>query len=427
MTASVLSATERHDVKRPDFKKLFQKKDLMLFLIASALLGVAAAVDSSTMSNKLYEGLQGNLIQRSLLEIPRELPGLMIIFVFALINSFSDRRVAGIANIIAGIGMLAFGNLAYQFGPMIVTLILYSLGMHMYFPLASSLAMSFASKGKLGRRMGQVQGVNSAALIISAALLYVLFQFARMSYEAAFTAGAVCLVLAGVLFLMMSPIKTRKGMKRFVWRKEYKLYYALSVVNGARQQLTITFAPWLLIDVFKQPVTTLTLLFFIISAINVFFKPLLGHLIDKLGERFVLMSEAVLLFVLCFGYAFAKYMFDDLTALIITASCYVLDTVIMSVSMARATYIKKIAVDPMDVTPTLTTGLSLTHLLSLSIPILAGFIWYSSGASGYIYIFMGGAAISIANFFLAVRVKVPRLHIPESEAESLPYEEPVKQ
>ncbi len=407
-----------------DIRKYFKNRDLVLFLAASALLGIAAAVDSSTMSNKLYEGLQGNLVERGLLEIPRETPGLLIILVFALVNSFSDRRVAGIANILAGIGMLAFGNLAYQLTPMILTLVIYTLGVHMYFPLSSSLAMSFAKEGALGKRLGQVQGVNSAALILSAAILYVLFRFAQMSYEAAFSAGAVCLMGAGVLFLCMSPIPSRKGLKRFVWRKEYGLFYALSIVGGARTQLTITFAPWLLIDVFKQPVTTITLLFFIISAINVFFKPLLGHMIDKLGERFVLVAEAISLFVLCFGYAFSTYLFSSFVALIITSACYVLDSAIMSVSMARATYVKKICNCPEDVTPTLTMGISLNHVTSISIPIVAGLIWYSSGSAGYVYVFMGGAAISVLNLILALRIRVPKGEAPGEDAVKAAIEPP---
>jgi MFS family permease len=268
--------------------------------------------------------------------------------------------------------------------------------------------MSFAKEGALGKRLGQVQGVNSVALILSAGILYMLFRFANMSYEAAFTAGAVCLIGGGVLFLCMSPTKSRKGLKRFVWRKEYSLFYVLSIVGGARTQLTITFAPWLLIDIFKQPVTTLTLLFFIICMINVFFKPWLGHIIDKMGERFVLIAEAISLFVLCFGYAFSIYIFTPMVALIITAGCYVIDSVVMSVSMARATYVKKIALCPEDVTPTLTMGVSLNHVTSISIPILAGLIWYSSGSAGYIYVFMGGAVISIVNLLLALRVRVPK-------------------
>ena len=396
-----------------------QKRDLVLFLIASALIGAAAAVDSTSLSNRLYDVLKLNVLERSILEIPREIPGLIIIAIYGFLCSFSDRRVSAIANILAGLGMLLFGIFGNTYLPVVITICIYSLGFHMYMPLANSLSLSFAKEGAMGKRIGQVQGVNSAALIISAAILYALYQFLHLSYLAAYLAGAICLILAGILFLMMSPVKMPRKRYKIHFKKEYKLYYILSLVNGARGQLTYTFGPWLLIDTFKQPVTTITLLFFIVSAINVFFKPFLGMLIDKKGERFVMTAEAIILFVLSFGFAFAKSVFPSGTALVIVGVCYVIDNAILSVSMARATYIKKIAVTPEDVTPVMFMGTSLNHVFTVTLPLLAGVVWLSSGESGYIYVFMCGAVISVANVLLASRIRLPGKGTAAAEAVEL--------
>jgi hypothetical protein len=385
----------------------FQKRDLVLFLAASALIGAAVAVDASSLSNRLYEGLGLDVMQRSLLELPRELPGLLLILIYGAFSAFSDRRLSAISAIIAGAGMFLFGNAGNRLAAVVVALCVYNLGIHLFIPLMNSLSFSFAKEGALGRRMGQVQGVNSAALIAAAGGLYLLYRFWHLSYAAAYTTGAVCLIAAGVLFLCMSPAPKPERQQRIRFKKEYRLYYLLSLVNGARAQLTVTFVPWLLIDVYKQPVTTLTLLCFAIYALNVAFKPLLGLLIDKKGERFVLTAEACIMFVLALGFAFAKDVLPLGAALVAVAACFVADNLLFSVSMARATYIKKIALTPADVTPAMFMGTTLNHLFSIAVPVLAGLAWYSGGSGGYAYVFMGGAAISAVNICLAARVRVP--------------------
>lgn len=195
------------------------------------------------------------------------------------------------------------------------------------------------------------------------------------------------------------------GKKRFVFRKDYYLYYIMSIVNGARKQITLTFVPWLIIDIFQQPVTTLTMLFFIVCVINIFFKPWFGSLIDKKGERYAMQLEAIVMFVACIGFIFAKPMFSFTTALIIVGFCYVIDKLMESASMARATYAKRISKDPTEVARTLSMGLSMDHVVSMLIPVLAGYVWYANGTDGYRYVFIGALFISLLNFFIASKLE----------------------
>lgn len=380
-------------------------KDFGLFLLASIFLGIALAVDNTTFANRLYEDLKFTVMQRSMLETPRELPGLLTVFFIGMLHALGDIRIAAVANIIGGIGMLAFGFVPSNFGLVLICLMIYSTGQHIYLPLSASLSMSFAKEGSFGKRIGQVQSLGTGALIVSSGALYIMYKIFHMSYKAAFAAGGFAMIFAGVLFFFMDNHRTEKSAQRFIFRKQYALYYTLSIINGARKQLTLTFVPWLIIDTFKQPVTTITLLFFSVSAIHVFFKPWLGNLIDKKGERFVLMSEAVLLFIVCFGFAYAKTFLPFSAALAIACACYIIDNLLIAVSMARATYIRKIAVHPSDVSGTLSMGTTLDHVISMFIPLFAGYVWYSNGSSGYIYVFLGGAAISVLNFLIASGIK----------------------
>ena len=288
----------------------------------------------------------------------------------------------------------------------LIFLVIYSTGQHIYLPMFSSITMSFARGENFGQRMGQVQGLGSLSIIVSSAVLFILYRFFEVTYQFVFVAASFAMIMAGILFFFMKSEKKVVSEKRFVFRKEYKLYYVMSVVNGARKQITLTFVPWLIIDVFQQPVTTITMLFFIVCVINIFFKPWFGGLIDKRGERVAMQLEAIVMFIACIGFIFAKQLFSFQTALLIAGACYIMDKLMESASMARATYVKKLSSDPSEVARTLSMGQSMDHLVSMLIPILAGYIWYTNGTDGYRYVFIGALFISLLNFYIASKVNL---------------------
>jgi predicted MFS family arabinose efflux permease len=193
---------------------------------------------------------------------------------------------------------------------------------------------------------------------------------------------------------------------KFQLRKEYRLFYWLNILYGTRKQIFLTFAPWVLVTIFRQKTQVLATLLAIGGVIGIFFKPMLGRAIDKLGERFILTAEAVLLVFVCLGYGYSREVFSETAALFVAFACYVLDQLLMSVSMARATYLQKIAVVPEDVAQTLTMGVTIDHALSISIALLGGFLWVTWG---YQYIFLLGAIIAVINFFSALRIRTKKI------------------
>ena len=388
-------------------------RDFLLFLIASALLGVTMAVENSSFANRLVEDLGFTTDQRTFLEIPRELPGLLVVFFSGALAFLGDVRIAAIANILGGVGLMAFGLVPSGYWPVVGTMMIYSTGSHLFMPVQGAIGMSFAKEGKLGRRLGEIQSVNTAALIITAAALFLLYKYVNIPFVASFTVGAIAMVLAGVVFLFMSSGKTEVRKQRFVFKKKFRLFYVLSIIYGARKQVTYTFVPWLLITVYDQPATTMTLLFFIVAVINIFFRPWLGALIDKKGERFVLFLEAALLLFACFGFALSKILFAPTTALVVASCCYVIDNLFSGAGMARTTYVRRLSDDPAEVSATLALGTSLDHIISMSMPVFAGMLWSMGEGNGYIYVFAVGAAVSVANMILSSRVRVPK----QAEAE----------
>ncbi len=138
--------------------------------------------------------------------------------------------------------------------------------------------------------------------------------------------------------------------------------------------------------------------------IGILFQPLLGWAIDHLGERFVLASEAVILVFICFGYGYAKFLLPEGIAFLVVCACYLLDQMVFSVSMARATYMKKIARRPEDVQPALTASVTIDHIFSISAALIGGVIW---DRFGFQYVFLFGVGIALLNLLVALQVKLP--------------------
>ncbi len=128
-------------------------------------------------------------------------------------------------------------------------------------------------------------------------------------------------------------------------------------------------------------------------------------MIDHFGERVVLASEAVLLVFVCFGYGFSRSWFAESTAFLVVCGCFLLDQMLMSVGMARSTYMKKIALQPSDVQPALTLAVTIDHVFSISVALLGGLIW---NVFGFQYVFLMGTVIALINLVVALQVRLPK-------------------
>lgn len=382
------------------------KRDFVLFLLASAALGITQSVDTSFFNNFLNDYYHLTITQRTFLEIPREFPGFAVVFVTGLLFAFGDVRTAAVANLLGGLGALGLAFWSPEYLPMIGWLTVYSMGQHLFMPMSNSIGMNLAADGHMGRRLGQINSVNTAVFLVTSLATAFLFRFIKIDYHLAFSFSAAAFFLSAVLILSMTPHSGKRIGKRFVLRKEYNVFYGLNILFGARKQIFITFGPWVLIKVFGQGVATFAILSFIIAGLGIFFKPLIGHLIDSVGERFILAGEAVSLLFICLGYAFTEGLLANLglgrITLYVICALFVLDQMLASVSMARATYLKKIALSAEDVSPTLSMGITFDHMVSMFVPWLGGFVWT---VLGYQYVFIGGAAIATLNLLLTTRMK----------------------
>ena len=391
-----------------NIQKYFPKnipRDFLLFLLAVSAIGFAQSLVDSTLNNYLHEQFQITNFQRSLLEVPREVPGLIVIFVSAMFFFICNRTLASISQLLASIGVFMIGLFTFDYSTMLVWLFVFSLGQHLFLPLTQDIGMELAHEGSTGKRLGQLQGVSNFAAIIGSFLVFVGFKYLNFNFQITFILSAIAFLAGAILIYSMKKNKPVSFKSRFTFRKEYKLYYILTILYGTRKQIFMTFAPWVLVTVFLQKTQMIATLLTIGGIIGIVFKPFLGRAIDKYGEKIILSGEAILLIFVCIGYGFSRTVFPVNIAFIIAAICYIIDQLLMSVSMARATYLKKIAVIPEDITSTLTAGVSIDHIFSITIALTGGLIWK---LFGYEYIFLLGAVIALVNLYFTSQIKIQK-------------------
>lgn len=379
----------------------FAPRELKLFAFASLAMGISYSIFDSTFNNFLNERYTIDGFQRSFIEFPRELPGFLVVFVSALLWFLCSRRLGALSLLFSFAGVLLIAFFSPTYTLMILFLFVYSLGQHLFMPIASTIGMELAEVGKIGQRLGQLNAIRNLAAIGGSFLVFLGFKYLGFTFQHSFALVALGLGVAALLMFSMKPEQNPRPKLFLKLHREYRLFYLLNVLAGSRKQIFFTFAPWVIVTVFNQPTQTLATLMTIGGVIGILFQPFLGRMIDRLGERFVLAAEAVLLVCICLGYGFSKSVLPVGTAFIAVCIFYLLDQMLFSVGMARSMYMKKIALQPDDVQPALTAGVTIDHIFSITVALLGGVIW---NAFGFEYVFLLGVAIAIVSFFVVLRL-----------------------
>ncbi len=384
-------------------------RELKLFALASFSLGVGFSIFDSIFNNFLNDKYMITGWQRSFLEFPRELPGFLVVFVSAALWFLCSRRIGALSMLLSFCGVILIGFFAPSYFIMTLFLFVYSLGQHMFMPVAQTIGMELATAGNTGKRLGQLNSIRNAATILGSFLVFFSFKYLGFTFSHSFILVALFLGIATLLLYKLTPEPVKEKRSFLQLRKEYNLYYILSLLAGSRKQLFITFAPWVIVTIFKQPTQTLATLLTIGGVIGVVFQPMLGKLIDRKGERFVLATESVLLMLVCLGYGFSKSVLPEPIAFLAICIFYLADQMLFSVSMARSMYIKKIAITDADVQPTLAAGVTIDHIFSILVALLGGWVW---NTYGFQYVFLIGVVIAAVNFAFALQVTVPQKPAP---------------
>ncbi len=299
---------------------------------------------------------------------------------------------------------------------MLVLLFIYSTGFHLYLPLQDGLCLTLIKDENVGEKMGQYKAISTAFTMLAAIVIFIGF---RSGFFSLTTPIIIPFVLAGILTIVVAmmyinigrilkqPIHSSKKIK-IVFRKEYKLYYCLAILNGVQKQVMITFGPWVLIEILNKKADTLAILSIISSFIGVFFLTYVGRWLDRFGVRRLLFADALTFIFVYFAYGVLTTGFHNGTLpafgvpVFLTGALFVADRISMQLGMVRTVYLQKIAVTPTDITPTLSLGISLDHVVTIICAPILGVVWYSFGPQ---YIFFSMATLSLLNLFIANKVK----------------------
>ncbi|MBU4200023.1 MAG: MFS transporter [Verrucomicrobia bacterium] len=358
----------------------------------------------TTFNNFLSDTFHMTADTRGFLEFPRELPGFLCALFAGLLFFLPESVIAAGCAFAVGLGMLGLAFWGGHWSSMLIFMLLWGIGAHLLMPIRSSISMALAHEGQVGRRLGQIQGTTIAASIGGCGLVWIGMKYLHADYRIIFSLGGAAALVAGIVLLGMRMPGAHLQRPKFVWNRHYWLYYTLALLFGARKQIFITFGPWVLVKIFNQPAYIFAQLWIAAAVLGVVFQPALGRAIDRFGERKVLMADAVCVFLVCAGYGAAHLIDHRLFALGLLYACFVGDQLLFGVNMARDTYLAKIAVKPEDISPTLSLGISINHLVSMSIPTVGGLMWMKYGHPS---VFIGAAGIATLMYFFSRHVRTP--------------------
>jgi MFS family permease len=393
------------------------KPELKIFFIIVAITGFGMAMSDSIMANFFKDAYNVSAVQRGFLEFPREFPGILCFLVVAFTSSFGDVRLAIVSQLLTALGALVLGLFTPAFAIMVVFLFINSVGMHLYIPLQDSIGMFIIGEENLGKRMGQYNGIRTAFAMIASAIIFFGFRAGFFSLKTQikipFLISAIALIcIMALYFVLFSKYhifgEIRKKRVEIILKKEYKFYYILAVLHGVQKQIMFVFAPWVLIEILSRKADTLALLGIISSFCGIFFLPTVGRWIDRYGTKKLLLAEGCLFVAVYSTYGILSSGFTSgniaITGFPVIFVCglFIFDRLTMQLGMVRTAYLKSIAVDPADITPTLSTAISMDHVVSSICAYMGGLMWNEYGPQ---YVFFIAAGLSLLNVIVAVMIK----------------------
>ena len=367
------------------------------FLLGVFFLGINAGVLSSAFNNYLDDSFSLSSRQRGFLEFPRELPGFLVIFMTGLLAALPVRQWAVLTSLLTAAGVAGLGFLSPSYHGMLVWMLLWSTGSHLFMTVESVMGLRFAREGGHGRRLGQISGVTNLAAIAGAGFIWAAAKAAGPElYRWSFAAAALASLAAAFLFSRVGAggEASAPGGKRFVFRWGYRWYYLLNILFGARKQIFLTFAPWVLVTVYGATPSLMAALALTAAAAGVVFRQAFGALVDRIGERRMFIADALILLGICAGFVFSA--FQPLLYFL-----FILDNLMFATRIARTTYLNRIVEEKSHIAPTISFGLTIDHAVSMTIPAAGGLLW---AAYGYKSVFIAASLLSVAGLLAALAV-----------------------
>ena len=388
-----MSGAGPEDSRRDAAARARWRRPEILLCVMAATMALNFAVWQALINNFAIERAAFTGAEIGILQSIREVPGFLAFLVVYLILLVREQRLAVLSLLLLSAGVAATGFFPSVIGLYLTTLMM-SLGFHYYATLQTSLALQWIDKARAPELFGRLISVDSFVAILVFGLIWFADDLLALDYFwiylLAGSCGIVMALIAGAAFPRFEGAVEQH--KNIVLRRRYWLFYALTFLSGARRQIFVVFAGFLMVEKFGYDVGEVSLLFLVNAAINVYVAPKFGRLVARIGERNVLVAEYCgLIFV------FTAYAFVDNALL--AAGLYIVDHLFFALAIAINTYFQKIA-DPPDIAATAGVSFTINHIAAVVIPASFGFLWLQSPAA----VFLAGAAMAACSLLLALNV-----------------------
>ena len=348
---------------------------------------------NALLNNFVVERAAFTGVEIGILHSLREVPGFIAfttVFVLLLIR---EQTFAVLSLAMLGLGVAATGFFPTVYGLYFTTVIM-SLGFHYFEAVKQSLSLQWLSKDEAPQVLGKLISVASITSLIVYGVLWVFLELFEFDYVwILLIAGTICLGLAIVMWLVYPHFKSKTPQhSHIVLRKRYWLYYALTFFSGARRQIFMVFAAFLMVEKFGYTAAQVTMLFLVNYAFNWLFAEKIGALIRRIGERNALTIEYVGLIMVFTPYAYVENAY-------LAAALYVIDHMFFALYIAMSTYFQKIA-DPADMASSAGVSFTINHIAAVIVPAALGIVWVISNAA----VFLVGTGFAVCSLLLAQNV-----------------------
>jgi len=377
----------------------------LLFLMALAM-PIAFNTWAALLNNFVIEVADFDGSDIGLLHTVREVPGFFAVGVIAIIL-FVREQVLGLVSLVLLGAATAVTAWFPSMGGILTMTMLSSIGFHYYETVNQSLQLQWLKIEDAPRMLGWLMAAGSVATLVAYLAIIALWETLGLSYNAVYLVGGGVTVVIALFAMVAYPqfeAPTPQN-KRMVLRKRYWLYYALQFMSGARRQIFMVFAGFMMVEKFGYEVHEITTLYLINLIINIIFAPLMGRAVGHFGERRTLGFEYIGLVCVFLAYGGVYYLG---WGVLIAAVLYVLDHMFFALALALKTYFQKIA-DPADIAPTAAVAFTINHIAAVFLPVGLGLLWLISPAA----VFFLAAAMAAVSFCLAMLI--PRHPVPGHE------------
>ena len=359
----------------------------------SVAMPVAFSTWNALLNNFVVERAGFTGVEIGILQSLREVPGFLAFTVIFVLLIIKEQAFAVVALAILGIGVALTGIFPSAIG-LYCTTVLMSTGFHYFEVLKQSLALQWFEKTEAPQALGKLISVGAITSLVVYSVLWGLLEVLDMDYAWIFMiAGGVCCGLAVFMWLGFPQFESaHEQTRKLVLRKRYWLYYALTFFSGARRQIFMVFAAFLMVEKFGYSASQVALLFLINYAFNWLFAEKIGSLIGRIGERTALSIEYAGLIIVFTAYAFVENPY-------VGAGLYVVDHMFFALAIAMSTYFQKIA-SPEDIASSAGVSFTINHIAAVVVPATLGLVWMVSPAA----VFLIGTGFAVCSLLLSQNI-----------------------